>query len=343
MAIASAAGFISLLGSPSDIYGGATIGITLRDMQTYVFVGEHDEGQHFHNRYFDPGIKRTNEHIKLYYAVLEHFDLQYRQLSIKTCSDIPEELGASRSVALTVALIRALQLHFDIGMYDNAQITEAAWSIIRKLEVIGGEAPYAVANDDEAPPEQIIFKRIKENADKKLKDITTAKLGKLYYMDFSGRELLRTQNMFSSVIQLPLPSMHLALAVNGKHESLPESMRIVYENNEKKRDTINELMQDSGKLARLGAQEFNKEKPNIKKIGQLMTKSHDNCLELMKKLGADVSDGVKDMRSIALRTGAIDLIQAGHGSIAVLYTDDKVVGALQKKGYHVILLSGGAA
>ena len=157
--IRSAPGRLALVGNPSDIYGGSTIALTLRTMRSYVCI-ERDEKVHqeISSQIYRPGNNRNQPKNELEHAVIEELDLQYDYFKLFDVSDMPYETGFARSTAAVVAMIRAFNNLFDLGIIENKDIAELAWRVERKLGVCGGQERYAIAYDSEELSQETLEK-----------------------------------------------------------------------------------------------------------------------------------------------------------------------------------------
>ncbi len=351
--IRSAPGRIALVGNPFDIYGGSTIALTLKDLRSYVCLQKNDKPeQDISSKIFKPGNNRDSQKQELEHAVIEELDLQYDHFSLFDVSDMPYESGLARSTAAVTAMINAFNEMFDLGINDKRDVAEFAWRVERKLGVCGGQERYAIAHDDDERDSRILEKRINES-DRKLEDIEHSRPGKLFYMNFAGRESHRFDNENYAIIErLDIPQdLKIAAAYSKAKKSsfdYHKTLREIYKNSEKGRDIISEYRDRSVLVTNKALGEFKRKSTSLEEIGNAMSESLDLRFSMFEKLiksdlgnspefkyDAICKESIK-MKEIAESNRAYGVNQPGSKSIIFLYDDEMPIRELEKKGYHII-------
>ncbi|MBD3249360.1 hypothetical protein GF336_04920 [Candidatus Woesearchaeota archaeon] len=351
--IRSAPGRIALVGNPFDIYGGSTISLTLKDLRSYVCLEKNNNPeQDISSKIFKPGNNRPNEICQLENAVIEELDLQYDYFKLFDVSDMPYESGLARSTAAVTAMINAFNEMFNLGISDKRDVAEFAWRIERKLGVCGGQERYAIAHDDDERDYRILERRINE-ADKKLEELEYTRPGKLFYMNFAGRESHRFDNENYAIIEeLKIPEdLKIAAAYSKAKKSsfdCHKTLREIYKNSKKGRNIIDEYRDRSVLITNKALGEFKRKSTSLEEIGNSMSGSLDLRFSMFKKLiKDDLGNSPKfkydsickesiSMKEIAESNGAYGVNQPGSKSIIFLYDDEMPIKELEKKGYHII-------
>jgi hypothetical protein len=349
--IKSAPGRIALVGNPFDIYGGSTIALTLKDLRSYVFLQKngHDH-QEISSEIYKPGNNRIQQRNELEHAVIEELDLQFDYFKLFDVSDMPYETGFARSTAAVVAMLRAFNELFDLGIKDNEDIAELAWRIERKLGVCGGQERYAIAHDDLEIDSKILEHRIKDKKERNIKEVSNSRLGRLFYMNFAGRENHRfDNNNYAIVSELPVPDMKIgaAYATSTKSSfSYHQKLRELFKNNEDAKNIILKYKDKSVLNTNTALGEFRRKNPSLEIIGKCMSESLNHRFSMFNELadgnyGFSLDSICKDtlkMKEIAEKNGAYGINQPGSKSIIFLYDDIRALSALEKSGYHTISL-----
>lgn len=347
--IKSAPGRIALVGNPFDIYGGQTIALTLKDLRSYVCVERNGlDHQEISSEIYRPGNNRSSQRNELEHAVIEELDLQYNYFKLFDVSDMPYETGFARSTAAVVAMIRAFNDAFELGIKDHEDVSELAWRIERKLGVCGGQERYAIAHDDDERDPRILEQRIEDEGERVIGDVGCSRPGKLFYMNFAGREAHRFDSRNYSIIdELDVPDMKIGAAYSGKKKKssfdVHKRLRELYLNEEKAKEIIEKYRDMSVLTTQKALGEFKRKNPNLSVVGKCMTESLDIRFGMFKELskrnmlGKDAvcAETVK-MRNIAEDHGAYGVNQPGSKSIIFLYEDDMINKVLEDIGYHVI-------
>ena len=349
--IRSAPGRIALVGNPFDIYGGMTISLTLRDLRSYVFLETNGlDHQEISSEIYRPGNNRSEQSRELEHAVIEELDLQYDYFRLFDVSDMPYETGFARSTAAVVAMLRAFNELFDLGIKQNEDIAEFAWRIERKLGVCGGQERYAIAHDEEELDKTLLEERIKDQGERQIHDVTHSRPGRMFYMDFAGRENHRfDNNNYAIISELAVPDIRIAAAYGDFKKtsfSYHQKLRELYRNNQKARSIILKYRDRSVLVTHRALGELKRKNPDLHTLGDCMSESLDLRFMMFEELMSKglfkydlICKETLKMKGIAEENGAYGVNQPGSKSIIFLYNDEMPIKALGKKGYHIIRIN----
>jgi len=341
--LCSAPGRMALAGNPFDIYGGEAIALTLKDLRSIVEVKRSDR-QIIHSDIFIPGNQRTSQRRQLELATIETLDLQHHLFEHYDGSNMPYESALARSTAAVVAMIRAYSKLFGRGVVDKYEIAEQAWATERKLGVCGGQERYAIAFDDEELP--------KDSLEKLLRDIKhriiqkTTRHGRMFYMDFRGREdhYFNGHN-FAIIRELSVPECNFAIAYQPPERARLNSFSVHQILREKYvsgwKEKIEQFRDESNRITQTALRTLsNHFRKDI--LGECMMASLELRLRLYEQVLADELKGqplcqdTLDMIQIAKKSRITGYNQPGSKSLCFIYTDESEIEAFTQRGYKVI-------
>ena len=340
--ICSAPGRMALVGNPFDIYGGMTISMTLKDLRSIVHVKKAEE-QIIHSDIFRPGNQRTSQRRQLELATIETLDLQHHKFEYYDGSNMPYESALARSTAVVVAMIRAFSQLFGRGGVANYELAEQAWATERKLGVCGGQERYAIAFDyEELSQEESIHLLADIKAGKKK---LSTRPGKLFFMDFKGREdhYFNGHN-YAKIEELPLPEVNFAIAFQPEGArlnsfSVHQKLREKYVSGGK--ELIDGLRDRSNTIVKKAYENFvNGFDVNI--LGECMKDSLKIRMAMQDLLLADELKGqplceeTLKMIAVAEELNLIGYNQPGSKSLCFIYAKEEDIKAFVDKGYQVI-------
>lgn len=349
--IKSAPGRVALVGNPFDIYGGMTVALTLKDLRSYVCLSQNGYNhQEINSEIFRPGSNRASQSRTLELAVIETLDLQNKYFKLFDFSDMPYEAGFARSTAAVVAMIRAFNELFDLKITDQREIAELAWQIERKLGVCGGQERYAIACDDEELNAVELADKLKNHQERTLAEIKKSRPGKLFFMDFRGREDHRFRGQYAYLEELPWPaSFKLAVAYSTEvffsSFNYHKTLREIFLNIPAARQIVRRFNHQSELNSLEARVEFTSALPRAEVIGQKMSNSfllRQRLLQELLPFGMQENELTAETQKIykgVMAAGALGANQPGSKSIVFLYQDDRVIEELRGQNYHLILFN----
>lgn len=153
-------GKVILLGEHGVVYGGHAIAapiplaveakVTTADSGVMLSVPDWGLDTHQLNLHSDHQVD------SLLRCVLDNLQLADQSMSIKVSASIPRAAGLGASAALAVALIRALDYHYALGLSDD-EVNQAAY----KCEQIAHGTPSGVDNTVATQGQLLLFKKAK--------------------------------------------------------------------------------------------------------------------------------------------------------------------------------------
>ncbi len=343
----SAPGRMALVGNPFDIYGGKTISLTLKDLRSVVEVmtppiSKHGKNkQVIHSDIFKPGNQRKAQRRELEFATIETLDLQHHCFEHYDGSNMPYESALARSTAAVVAMIKSYNKLFRRGIMSRYVVAERAWAVERKLGVCGGQERYAVAFDDEELPNDELEKLLLDV--KNHKKIHQSRPGKLFFMDFAGREDHHFTGNYAHIEDLKVPKINFAIAYLPAEKHRMNSFNIHQELREEylngSRDLINDFRDNSDKNT-LQAFKTLDGNFNPEVLANCMTESLNCRFEMYKAvLGLEddlITQDVFEMIDVAKNAGIKGYNQPGSKSLCFMYEDKKQLQYFKDAGYEII-------
>ena len=290
MTKASAYGRVSLLGNPSDIYGGKCISFTF-DKKAELELSDSNELRIHGNSTTETSLE-YNGHHDLVKATLKKLGLQNRTFHISYDTTIPIGSGLAGSSAIIIATMRALNEHLSLGL-DKYKIAETALRVeTEELGISGG-----------------------------FQDRYSISFGGVTFMDFTGKEFMRETDHYGKIEHLPVSSLpfFLALGVQPKSSAIVHNpVRERWLNDENARKEIQDGMNKLAELAVKGKEVLLR--GDWKKLGELMYQNTDIREELCPHLKMD-----KKMIEHARELGALGAKVAGSGGAVVILSEDDSV------------------
>ncbi|MAF34680.1 hypothetical protein CMO91_02440 [Candidatus Woesearchaeota archaeon] len=284
MTVGRAFGRVGVLGNPSDIYGGKCISFTF-DRHTEVkiedapalFIGENS------NTETTLEYNGTHDLIK---AALNHLKLKDKTISIQYTTHIPIGAGLAGSSAIIIATMRALNEHFKLGMDATKIAEEALHTEISELGIsCGFQDRYAISHEG------------------------------MLHMDFTGKEMMRTDDPPGKVTRLTVPEAPWFLCLSNQPKTSASVHNPVRQRFLAGDTTIKEHMDKVASLADEGVDVLKAQ--NWEKLGKLMNKN----VELRQKI-SNLLPHDKDIIQLANKCGALGAKLAGSGG-AILVLADK--------------------
>jgi len=343
--ICSAPGRMALVGNPFDIYGGMTIAMTLRDLRSVVQVERSDEKE-INSDIFRPGKQKTKQRRELELTTLEELDLQHHTLWHYDGSNMPYESALARSTAAVVAMIRAYSKLFGRGIVDPYEVAEQAWAIERKIGVCGGQERYAIAFDHEdMPPEELQTFLAAVKSGRKASE---TRPGKLFFMDFTGREdHYHNGHNFAKIRQLTQMPVKFAIAFQAEGArlnsfSVHQRLRERYVSDETVKERIAAYRSESNAVVQDALLSLDNGSFNPKTFGDCMKASLDIRLRMMNDIlgeelsGEPLCEATMNMISIAQGRDLMGYNQPGSKSLCFMYEDNRDLCAFTNAGYRII-------
>ncbi len=291
-------GRISLLGNPSDIYGGKCISFTF-DKYAIVNVRENSNFKITGEGIEERNLIYNGRH-NLLKATIKRFNLQNKRLAIEYESSIPYGSGLGGSSAIIIAGIRALNDYYNLSL-SNYTIAELA--LVIETEELGISAGF---QDRYA----IAFEGVN-------------------YMDFKGKEFMKPDDEYGYVERLNVSNIPFFLALGEKPKSSasvhnPLRNRFLRRGKESKR--IKEEMDRIAELAYKGREYMLKGKWD--RVGQLMNQNTILRENLCPHLSID-----KKMINDAHSYGVLGAKVAGSGGAVVILSEKKEIFDLMSSKY----------
>jgi glucuronokinase len=302
--LGKAYGRVSLLGNPSDIYGGKCISFTfdrcaeveLRDAANFSIQG---------SDIVESTLEYNGKH-DLIKAAIKQLGLEDRiqeqpmQISYKT--SIPVGFGLAGSAAIVIATMKALNSHFSLKLNQYEIAENALYAELNELGISAGFQDRYV----------ISFKG-------------------LLYMDFSGKEYMRKEDPYGSIKYIPINTIPCFLSL-GREPKTSSSVHNAFHQHFLRSDRdiqkrIKNHMDSIAMLAEKGIEVILKQ--DWKGLGELMNKNTELRDILLPPLYDD-----SIMIEKALRYRALGAKVAGSGGTVVVLADKEETFNAMSKEYR---------
>ena len=273
-------GRVSLLGNPSDLYGGKCISFTF-DRSVNVSLNDSLEFK-IENK---DGVERTLDYNgchDLIKASINELWIMEKDFHVRYESDIPIGRGLAGSSAIVIATIRALNEHFGLGL-DSYQIAERA--LHTELDHLGIAAGF--------------------------QDRYVIAFEGVLHMDFKGKEHMRRADPLGVITRLHVGSIPHFLCFSGDPKTSADVHNSLRDRFLSGETTIKDHMDRIGDLANEGIDYLLK--ADWARVGLLMNKNTE-----LREMICPHRESDMHIIKEALRYGALGAKLAGSGGAVVV-------------------------
>jgi|MDTC01.2.fsa_nt_gb glucuronokinase len=277
------------------MYGGKCISFTI-DRHTEVniedaptlFIGKDDNTE--------TTLEYNGKH-DLIKAVLNRLKLQKKSVSIQYVTHIPIGAGLAGSSAIIIATMRALNEHFKLGMDATRIAEEALHTEIAELGIsCGFQDRYVIAHEG------------------------------LLHMDFTGKEMMKTDDPPGKITRLDAPDIPWFLCLSNQPKTSASVHNPVRQRFLEGDTSIKEHMDKVATLADEGIAVLKEQ--DWEELGKLMNQNVALRQKIKNLLPHD-----KDMIDLANKSGALGAKLAGSGGAVLILADKPEVFDTMVKHY----------